>query len=162
MKAFLLVIAIVTIAPCSSAQNKEIMDSLKILLNNTKNDSARVYLLNKLSLQYGWRNRRDEQLKYLEEGIKLADKIQNIQCQAFGKYALGIYCNAIGKYKEALNSLQQALAILRKFYPSGYIDTVTTVCIFGHIKCKQGIYGEAVQLHQQGFTILRKYHAALN
>src|SRR6476469_9113617 len=102
MKAFFLSIAIVIIAPCSSAQKNGIIDSLKMLLNNTKNDSSKVYLLNKISLQYGWRNRRDQQLKYLEEGIKLADKIQNIQCQAFGKYSLGIYCNATGKYKEAI------------------------------------------------------------
>src|SRR6188474_2359850 len=102
MKAFFLLIAIVIIAPCGTAQKKEIIDSLKMLLNDTKNDSAKVYLLNKISLQYGTRNRRVEQLKFLEEGIKLADKIQNIQCQAFGKYALGIYCNAVGKYKEAI------------------------------------------------------------
>jgi tetratricopeptide (TPR) repeat protein len=114
MKAFFLLIAIVIIAPCSSAQKNEIIDSLKMLLNNTKNDSAKVYLLNKISLQYGWRNRRDEQLKYLEEGIKLADKIQNIQCQAFGKYALGIYCNAIGKYKEAIFNIGIALELYKK------------------------------------------------
>jgi len=85
-----------------------------MLLNNTKNDSSKVYLLNKISLQYGWRNRRDQQLKYLEEGIKLADKIQNIQCQAFGKYSLGIYCNATGKYKEAIFNTCIALELYKK------------------------------------------------
>jgi tetratricopeptide (TPR) repeat protein len=114
MKVFFLVIAIGIIAPCCSAQKKEIIDSLKMLLNNTQNDSAKSYLLNKISLQYGWRNRRVEQLKYLEESIKLADKIHNIQCQAFGKYSLGIYYNAIAKYKEAIFNTGIALELYKK------------------------------------------------
>jgi tetratricopeptide (TPR) repeat protein len=49
------------------------------------------------------------------------------------------------KFDEGLEILQQALAMQKKFYPSGHIDIAMSLVNIGNIKYDQGKYDESLE-----------------
>lgn len=130
---FLLVIFIVSIPRQINAQDKFIIDSLTVALNNTKNDSLKSRLYTELSRQY-FANDLLTSLKYIDEALSTAieteDEVLILKMyRAKGGILtyMGIYDDAIDNFLDGLslaekNSMQSEVAMLLNNIGAIYIE----------------------------------------
>ncbi|HYK44366.1 MAG TPA: histidine kinase [Parafilimonas sp.] len=110
-RAFLLCLFLVSSTAVAFAQNNAVIDSLKLVLRNTSNDSTKLVLMYKIGWQYAWAGQYQSQHHYAEAIIKLAEKINNIPYLARGYYDLGIYFNSVDNYDQAMFNTNRALQL---------------------------------------------------
>jgi two-component system, NtrC family, sensor kinase len=91
----------------SQAQNVE-TDSLKKVLDTTRSELKRIYILEGLSYAY-LSSSPDSSLYYASEGLALAIKNNDVQGQSFCTTALGNVYFGVGDYPKALEMYLKAL-----------------------------------------------------
>jgi len=123
-RAFLLYLILVCSTPVAFSQSNNVIDSLKVVLQNTSDDSTKLLLMYKLSFQYAWAGRYESQHYYAQAILKLAEKINNIPYQARGYYNLGMYFYSVGNYEQAMSNSTRALQIFTKCHDTLGIASV--------------------------------------
>jgi tetratricopeptide (TPR) repeat protein len=118
------------------------VDSLKQLLNSTKQDSTRSLLLGQLSREYGTTN-ADTALRLAEEGLALAKKINFVKGEAVCLRQIGFSNSRIGNNVKGLQFLLDALKMAESINDQKIV--VSTLLGIGVIYADQEDYPRALQ-----------------
>jgi len=113
----------------NSAQNVSKIDSLLNLLANSKEDTAKVSLLN--SLAYSLLNNDPESaISYCNEAIKLADKIGDTKGLATAYNNAGIAYDNLGDFEKSLKEYFVSLSIsIENTNPKGVSQSTNDIGI---------------------------------
>ncbi|HTA82303.1 MAG TPA: tetratricopeptide repeat protein [Bacteroidia bacterium] len=90
------------------------IDSLKVLLSQTKTDTGKVTVLNKIAKEYSQMDSGNLALTYAEQALLLAEKINNAQKIAESRYVIADELSAMNQYDSAIYSVKQALNYYQK------------------------------------------------
>lgn len=135
---------------------KLIIDSLLIVLKNTNQDSIKVKALNDLAHQKNILSKTNTEadlepaIKYADEALKLAQKINNKQQQAIAIGTQGSILRLLGNFPEALKMFFIALRISEEIGDKD--ETANQYYNIGKIYFDQGNFSEALKYH---FTALK-------
>jgi len=94
-------------------QNSHQIDSLKHQLTIVKQDTTKVKILLEICNYYRW-DAPDSTLKYVPEGLKLAEKLKMFEQQTYLLLAKGEALTGKGNYSQALETQFNALKISEK------------------------------------------------
>jgi len=133
----------------AGAQNKKI-DSLRLLLVKTGEDTARVSLLNKLSRQLRKAGELDSAIRVAQRAGSLAINLGHQKGLAFSYTLIGKSYSDKGNYPEALSNYLVALKIYAEIQDArGIADLCDYIAT---VKTSQGNYKEGLKYH---YTSLR-------
>ncbi len=142
MKFTVLFIAIFLTLTFASAQNIIVVDSLVKQLTLSKNDTNRVSLLVRLGELY---NRANPALalRYAQEGVTSAQKLNYKKGEAQCLYQIGGAFNVQGRYPEALEVLLKAKKINEAI--KNFVGLSDNLRVIGIIYSNQNDYANAKQ-----------------
>lgn len=123
------------------AQNKTI-DSLKQALSVAKEDTNKVWILDKLTQNYAW-SFADTAVMYAQQELQLSQQLNFKRGEAFGMTGLTQALTTIGNYTNALNFGYKALALFKNLNDSLGISYAYRV--LGLCYREQGDYKRAIQ-----------------
>jgi signal transduction histidine kinase/CheY-like chemotaxis protein len=145
----------------SQGQNSSLIDSLKTLVYNSKNDTLKVNLLNKLynaEYSFNLKNARE----YSRQALELSKKIKYPRGIAHSVLKIsGSYYNE-GEYLVAIKVLRNGLKTLKPYkFPKGEIEVNTNI---GKIFVRQHLYDSALIYLNSSITRAKKinYYRGLN
>ena len=129
----------------SVAQDFE-TDSLKALLQTSKEDTNKVWLLDALSERYSW-TFADTAVMYAREELQLSQKLKFKKGEAYAMLDMGGAFTTLGNYPLALEFLYKSLASLRNLHDSiGMLYNLVTIATCYR---DQEDYKQAIQYMQE-------------
>ncbi len=146
LKLIMLLVGFNLIFYISFSQESTKIDSLKKLITQVPDDSAKVNLLLKLFWEYR-RIKPDIALEYANQSLILAEKIEYTLGVANSIYQIGIINKVQGNYFEAAESFQKAIKYYEKI-----LDTLGVVACYtdlGDIYNRQNDYEKALKYLDQ-------------
>jgi two-component sensor histidine kinase/Tfp pilus assembly protein PilF len=124
------------------SQNKNVTDSLKMLLKNSRPDTNKVILLSQLCYEYAYSD-PNEALVYGHLGQSLADHIRYKKGSALCLGKMGMVYYNQGEYENALIHYLKALKISEEIRNKKYISD--NLCNIGTVYRIQGKYDKALE-----------------
>lgn len=133
------------------SQNHPAIDSLLILIQEAKDDTNKINILNDLSRQYNNTGNYQSALEYAGQAKQLSEQLNFKKGLAASYNNAGNICDNLGNYREALNNYLNALKIWRaagdkKGMASSYIG-------IGNISMIQGNYEKALDSYLNSLKI---------
>lgn len=137
------------------AQNSEV-DSLKKVLKTLKDDTNKVYLLNKIARHYNLMSNHDSSFFYARKNKLLAEKLLTVFSEpglmhtalqrgiAMSYNVMGLNYTFMGDYPKALNNLNTYLEISERIYDKKAI--ASAYGNIGNIYYEQGRYPETLNM----------------
>jgi len=155
MKRKLYLILCFFIVAAAYAQNheKKRIDSLLVELPQTKDDTAKVKLLNQLSEQYCWSGDYDRALQYADSALALAKKANFKKGITTAFNNIGIIDFYLGKYPEAMGISLAALRIAEEIDDKNQI--AVSYKIMGLVDWKQKNGAEAIENYLMSIKIMK-------
>ncbi|MBL4655391.1 MAG: tetratricopeptide repeat protein, partial [Bacteroidia bacterium] len=153
MKVFLLISTFLLISFCSFAQNNTTIDSLKNQLQKNLHDTIRINLLDTLGWELRFNNSEDA-LKYINDGLALATKINYKKGIARLQRTLGSLCCDKGDYIEAISHYSQSLKINQEL--NDIKGKSTLLGNIGIVYGEQGDYPNALKYYFEALEIDRE------
>lgn len=144
------------------AQNRK-ADSLRTVLKTIKEDTNKVYTLNRLAWAYKDKN-QDTAIILSEQAIGLAKKLSNLKGEAIGERQLGAFYNSKKEFKTAIAHYETAIAISEKMI-SGADEAVAAsgkkikakcYSSSGNIYFFQADYPKALEYYSKGLAFAEK------
>lgn len=134
-------------------QQRDPVDSLKSLLRSTREDTAKIDLLNEISGLLK-RDRANEGFKYAQQAIAISKKVHFNRGLATAYYNRGIMLLSTNKVDSAQIDLKNAIVLYREQkYLSGLADTYNEM---GTLLRIQGKQSEAIGYFQQAAAMFEK------
>ncbi|MEO8960731.1 MAG: ATP-binding protein [Ginsengibacter sp.] len=96
-----------------NSQQDVLNDSLKRLLNFTRNDSIRFEILGQLAYSYAWSN-PDTSIIYAQDQLLLAKSLKSVKVEGRALWSNGVVASTMGNYSQALDFFLQNLIIAEK------------------------------------------------
>ncbi len=125
-------------------KGQELIDSLLVSIQTTKEDTNKVNILNQLSEKAGWRiDNYDTALYYANSALHLAEKLSFKKGIAFSYNNIGIVNDYIGNPTEAIKNYIAALKIFEEIGDKSAIANAYSN--IGIVHYYQGNYSEALK-----------------
>ena len=150
MKKYLFILIILLISRLLSAQSKT--DSLQTsLVKHNTVDTVKVNLLNDIAHECSLNSDFDKSLKYANEALKLADKLNFTKGKNQSLNSIGIIYKSQGDYLNALEYFQKSLKISKKLADKNGVSRIYVE--IGTIYRFQGDYSKALEYHKKALKI---------
>ncbi len=95
------------------AQDQAIVDSLRVELSETREDSLMVKILLALGEEYKY-NLPDSAMIYFQEALQISEQLGSLSLQANSKRSIGVVIENQGMYDQALEEFFEALALFEE------------------------------------------------
>lgn len=134
----------------SLAQNK-VIDSLENeLINQTKKDTLRVNTLNYLAF-YNYRNNPPKSMAYIEEALKLGNKLKAVKYIAKSHYIKAAIYTEQANFKVAIDNFDQAIQLYTTLQDSTNLAKCKNG--LGVLHSYQGNFKQALKYYEESLAI---------
>ncbi|GAB4402979.1 MAG: hypothetical protein OHK0053_27370 [Microscillaceae bacterium] len=128
-------------------------DSLKKLLLESKVDTSRVNLLNRIIFALSYHNPKEGK-RYAQQALKLARQKRYPKGEAYALNNLGVSFFELGDYAKALHFYQKALPLFKKHKLKGIVFAYNNI---GMVAEQRGQVSKALQLYQKALQEARHH-----
>ncbi len=149
---YILSIIIILIESNTTAQVSK-LDDMKRNLSITKEDSSKIKIINKICVLYRNSNPTNHK-KYIQQGLKLAYRINNIYYKAIFFREKGIYFKKKNELDSALYFYEQAQMLFIELSDSSLYQTTNSS--IANVKKSQGKYLEAAEYFINAISFFEK------
>ena len=140
-----------------TAQDLSRVDSLKALLKTVKEDTGKVNILNVLGERFRYGKENETEIRYVNEAILLAQKINDKKGLVNAYKSLGWYNKSRGNYADALKNFAECLNISIKIgyqngIAQGYAGLADVHCTLGNYPLSLEYFSKALRIFRQTFN----------
>jgi len=137
-----------------TAQDLSRVDSLKALLKTVKEDTSKVNILNELGERVKYGKENEMEIRYVNEAILLAQKINYKKGIADAYKSIGWYNKSRGNYADALKNFAECLNISIKIgyqngIAQGYAGLADVNCTLGNYPLSLEYFSKALRIFRQ-------------